>query len=211
MKKSILALSALMLALGAGLSACGGGKSTYTVGGTVLNLTHGPLVLVSNGMETAPLKPAKPGTPENIAYTFPNELEYGETYDVKVKGELPYEICEPAGGTADTAGRLTSINANISCRLRTFALGGKVIGLTGTGLELSNGSTVPKLAITPKADGGEVDFAFPEVAYDYTYGVTVLTPPTGQTCTVTGGTGTMKTEAVTSIRVNCVDNPRPAG
>jgi hypothetical protein len=37
-----------------------------------------------------------------------------------------------------------------------------------------------------------------------TYGVTVLSQPAGQTCTVTNGVGRMDTTDINSVQVNCV-------
>ncbi|QNA90663.1 hypothetical protein G4G28_23025 [Massilia sp. Dwa41.01b] len=220
MKKSILALSALTLALGVGLSACGGGKSTYTVGGTVLNLTYGPLVLVTNGM-TIEVNPTKQGVSEDVKYSFKDQLEYGEVYDVNlvqigtqdnaektpIYKQPDHQTCAAYSGTKDTAGRLTTINAVITCVLNAYPVSGKVYGLTSTGLELGNGSTVASIAITKKEDGSAVDFAFPTVAYGYTYGITVVKQPATQICTVDNGTGVMGDAAVTTVSVNCVNKP----
>jgi hypothetical protein len=52
------------------------------------------------------------------------------------------------------------------------------------------------------------------IPFDYTYGVTVLTQPQGQTCTVANGVGTM-TQAdedaggMMKLLVTCSDNPAP--
>jgi hypothetical protein len=43
-----------------------------------------------------------------------------------------------------------------------------------------------------------------------TYAVTVLTQPTGQTCSVTSGGGTISAADVTDVGVNCVDVAPPA-
>jgi hypothetical protein len=42
-----------------------------------------------------------------------------------------------------------------------------------------------------------------KVGDGYPYGVTVLTQPTNQTCTVVNGTGTMGAGPVNNIQVNC--------
>ncbi len=41
-----------------------------------------------------------------------------------------------------------------------------------------------------------------------TYAVTVLTQPSGQTCTVSNGSGTIGTANVTTVTVSCVTDPR---
>jgi hypothetical protein len=223
LKKSILALCALTLA--AGLSACGGGSSAYTIGGTVTGLQYGPLVLVTNGMEVA-IEPQAGATSSSVVnYSFPKQLEYGEAYDVTLKtttdasGTLvfqqpPHQVCSastvPGTRTADTAGRLANINAAFVCSLASHTIGGTVTGLAADNLVLTNGSTGGTVALAKDATTGAYPTTFlfsTPVTYKQTYGVTVLTQPTGQTCTVNNGVGEMGDVAVTTIEVACVNNP----
>ena len=224
MKKSILALCALTLA--AGLVACGGGTSSYTVGGTVIGLQYGPLVLVSNGMEVA-IEPQKDASGNFVAsYTFPKQLDYGEAYNVTLKTTgtdaagnpiyqyPPHQVCGPSSDrnsrTSDTAGRLSAINASFVCELASHPIGGTIEGLAADGLILTNGSGGGTLALTKDATTGAYPTTFlfsVPVVYDQTFGVTVLAQPSGQTCTVANGAGTMKDVAVTAIQVKCSTNP----
>lgn len=209
-KKSTLALSALTLALAAGLSACGGGSSTYTIGGVVTGLEYPGLVLSNNGEDLA-LGPAGyetlPGstvpTPKDVTYAFKNQVDYGAPYDVTIKAFPAHQQCGQSGGTTDTAGRLSVINAVITCVLVSNTIGGTITGLTGENLVLTNGSTGGTLPIAK----GATSFTFgQEVTYGRTFGVTVLTQPTGQTCTVANGAGTMGDVKVDTIAVTCRDN-----
>ena len=209
MKKSILALCALTLA--AGLSACGGGTSSYTVGGTVSGLVFPGLVLTNNlsdDVAVAPL-PAENGNVRNVSYQFSRQLDYGDPYSVTVKTQPQHQVCQASGGTVETAGRLSVINAAFVCNLVKNTIGGAVTGLAADTLVLNNGGTT--LALVKNADTGAYPttftFAATPVTYGQTYGVTVLTQPTGQTCTVANGAGTMGDDAVTSISINCVNNP----
>jgi hypothetical protein len=211
LKKSILALCALTIA--AGLSACGGGTSSYTIAGTVTGLQYEGLVLQNNNandLRVNPLGLDDNNSVKNVPYSFPGEVDYGEPYSVTVKNHPQHQKCELAGGTADTAGRLTSINAVISCALVSNSIGGTITGLAADGLVLTNGSTGGTVTVSKDANGvypTTFTFSIP-VTYGQTYGVTVLPPqPAGQTCTVTNGAGTMGDNAVTSIAVNCVNNP----
>lgn len=80
----------------------------------------------------------------------------------------------------------------------TYSVGGTVDGLTGTGLVLQNNGG-DNLAIS--ADG---TFTFAtKLANNATYNVTVGTQPSGQTCTVTNGSGTIASANVTNVTVNC--------
>ncbi|MDB5792200.1 MAG: hypothetical protein JWQ80_2224 [Massilia sp.] len=225
MKKSILALCALTLT--AALSACGGGTSKHTVGGTVTGLEYGPLVLVTNGMEVA-IQPQRDSSGNLVAttsYSFPQQLEYGETYNVTLKTtgtdatgapiyqQPPHQLCGPSGApgniTTETAGRLSVINASFVCQLATHTIGGTIEGLAADGLVLTNGSTGGTYAADKDAAGAyPTSFTFAtQVTYQQTYGVTVLTQPTGQTCRVANGVGTMLDDPITSIRVTCATNP----
>jgi hypothetical protein len=88
----------------------------------------------------------------------------------------------------------------------TFAIGGTVSGLAGTGLVLRNNAGTD---IAVSANGA---FTFPALAQGSAYAVTVPTQPTQpwQTCTVTNGTGTANA-AVTNVAVNCTTNNYKVG
>jgi hypothetical protein len=210
LKKSILALCALTVA--AGLSACGGGTSSYTIGGTVTGLEHPGLVLLNNSANDLPVPQLPKDANGNVTYSFPNEVDYGEPYNVTVKTNPAHQTCVPFGGTSDTAGRLSSINAVISCSLLVNSIGGTITGLAADGLKLINGTAGGSLTVSKDTttNAYPTTFTFPVgVTYDQTYGVTVLDQPTGQTCTVANGTGKMGDNKVDTIAVTCVNNPSP--
>jgi len=86
----------------------------------------------------------------------------------------------------------------------TYSVGGTVSGLTGTGLALQNNGA-DTLAVA--ADGL---FAFvTELESGVAYAVTVSTQPTGQTCEVTNGSGTIAAADVADVGVACVDDVVP--
>jgi uncharacterized repeat protein (TIGR03803 family) len=81
----------------------------------------------------------------------------------------------------------------------TYAIGGTVSGLSGTGLVLENNGG-DNLAV-----GGNGSFTFSTaVTAGSTYNVTVLTQPSNpaQTCTVANGSGTANAN-VTNVQVSC--------
>lgn len=209
LKKSTLALSALTLALAAGLSACGGGSSTYTIGGTVVGLEYPGLVLSNKGEDLAvapggfeTLPGSTTPTPKNVRYAFTKQADYGDTYDVTVKTQPLHQLCALGRGTADTAGRLSIIDAVIVCALVVNEVRGTVTGLTSGELRLTNGSTGGVMVVPANAD----KFSFPEVTYGQTYGITVLRQPEGLTCTVSNGTGEMGDNPVDNVVVSCRPN-----
>jgi hypothetical protein len=86
----------------------------------------------------------------------------------------------------------------------TFTVGGSVDGLTGAGLVLRNagGDLLAVAAAGP--------FTFPTaLPTGSPYAVTVSAQPSGQTCTVSGGAGTVGTANVTSVTVTCAGEPLP--
>lgn len=83
----------------------------------------------------------------------------------------------------------------------TYSVGGSVSGLTGSGLALQN-NVADTLAIA--ADG---PFTFlTELVNTAAYAVTVSTQPTGQTCSVANGSGSIAATDVTDVAVTCVDD-----
>lgn len=91
---------------------------------------------------------------------------------------------------------------------QTYALGGSVSGLSGTGLQLQNASG------TPLSVSGNGVFTFPaQVASGAAYAISVAAQPTSpsQTCVVTNGTGTIGAANVTNISINCTTNTYKLG
>jgi hypothetical protein len=89
---------------------------------------------------------------------------------------------------------------NAPAAAETFSVGGTVSGLTGTGLALQNNGA-DTLAIA--ADGA---FAFAtELESGDSYLVTVSAQPTGQTCTVSNGSGTVASADITDVSIVCVE------
>ena len=201
MKSSFLR-PAMALALALGLSACGG-KANFTVGGPVEGLVHPGLVLTNNGGNDLPVAAG------STSYAFPNSIEYGEAFAVKVKTSPIHQTCvaierDPANGVCSpacgTAGQTATVSAPVFCSLNAFTIGGKVSGLTADGLVLTNGTAGGTATIAKDATA----FTFAAtVKFGDTYGVTILTQPTGQTCTIANGVGEMGDAKVENMQVTC--------
>ena len=183
----------LMLCLAGTLASCGGGdKATFVIGGTATNLKYTGLILQWGNQKLA-VAPTSTATNNVISYAFPEKIEYGTTYGVTVAHSPAQQVCTAYmstlnGSGLDSAGHTASINVPVTCVSNVFALGGVVTGLTGTGLQLINGSVDGPITIA----AGAASFTFPlAVEVDTGYGISVLTQPVGQTCTVANGTGIM--------------------
>ena len=88
----------------------------------------------------------------------------------------------------------------MACSINPYALGGTINGLTTDGLVLVNGTTGGTILVTKGATS--FTFGLP-VKYGVSYGATILTQPTGQTCTLQNGTGVMGDANVSNLVVNC--------
>jgi len=167
---------------------------TFTVGGTITGLTGTGLVLQDNAGDN--LTVAAGAT----TFAFATPVASGSPYAVTVLAQptAPAQTCTVASGTG-TVGAADVTSVAITCTTKTFAVGGTISGLTGTGLVLQDNAgdnlTVPANATT-------FTFATP-LASGSSFAVTVLTQPATQTCVVSGGTGTIGASAVTSVVINC--------
>ena len=81
-------------------------------------------------------------------------------------------------------------------------MGGTVSGLSGTVVLQDNGGD--NLSVSAN---GSFTFAT-RLAGGAAYSVTVKTNPSGQTCTVTGGSGTIGSANVTNVAVSCASVQR---
>lgn len=85
-----------------------------------------------------------------------------------------------------------------------YRVGGTVVGLRGSGLQLLNNGDNP----TPVSAPGNFNFSRAADA-GAAYAVTISAQPTSpaQSCTVAGGTGVIGTRDVTSVVISCIDIP----
>jgi hypothetical protein len=163
--------------------------STFTVGGTASGLS-GSVVLQDNGGDNLSVS-------ANGPFTFPTALASGSAYSVTVKTNPSGQTCTVTSGSG-TIGAANVTNVAVSCaNVVKYSVGGTASGLSGTVVLQDNGGD--NLSVTAS---GPFTFAT-TLASGSAYSVTVLTNPTGQTCTVTSGSGTIAAANVTSVAVSC--------
>lgn len=221
---------ALVLASSLVLASCGGGGSeTYPVKVTVSNVLYKGLVLTTNGQELAVDPPAKAG--DNVVLNFPNGLEYGTYYNVIPKGgtaangggsQPAHQNCITNGypreyGTAGQTASLESartpaIEVFYTCNILQYELSGTITGLTSAdaSITLINGSN-SQTTVAGNATTSPIPFALSPVPYGTSFGVTILTQPTGYTCTIANNTGVMnddleKLGGAKTVAVTCAKN-----
>jgi hypothetical protein len=186
------------------VSACSGSGSgsilppTYTLGGTVSGLNTSGLVLAREGQTLTVSSGAS-------SFTFGSVLTSGSTYAVTVQTQPAGQLCTVSNGSG-TAATANVANVVVACSEQAYTVGGRVSGLTSSGLMLANGSDT--LSVAPSAR--TFTFATP-VAKGSSYSVTVRAQPTGLACAVTKGTATMVAANVNSVVVSCTDQPFSLG
>ncbi len=190
---------ACMVSAGCGSSGSDPGASSYTVGGTVAGLAPGAqLQLLDNGKDALLVS-------QGGSFTFPTALPSATHYVVTVATAPGGQTCTVAGGQGAIASANVA-NVVVTCSDRAFTLGGTVHGLNAAGLVLQNGSDTLTLP------AGSASFLMPDaVAYSSTYALTVVQQPAGVACAVQGGSGTMPAGDVTSVAINCSDQPFALG
>lgn len=169
------------------------------VGGTATAVLGAGLVLQNNGKDD--LSIASSG-----AFEFETSLFTGEAYDVTVRTQptAPSQTCTVSNGKG-VAKESDVANVKVSCVTNTYKVGGSVVGLVGQGLKLlNNGGN--ELSV----DGATFAFVSP-VPSGGNYNVTIQSQPSGQTCVVSGGIGTIVAGDVSSVVVNCQDNSHTIG
>ena len=169
----------------------GGNAASFTVGGTVSGLS-GTVVLQDNGGDNLSVA-------ANGSFTFATSLPSGAPYSVTVKTNPSGQTCTVSSGSG-TIGSANVTNVAVSCTANTggsFTVGGTVSGLSGTVVLQDNGGD--NLSV---AANGSFTFAT-SLASGAAYSVTVKTNPSGQTCTVSSGSGTIGSANVTNVAVSC--------
>jgi ELWxxDGT repeat protein len=163
--------------------------ASYSIGGNVSGLI-GTVVLTNNGGDDLTIT-------ADGSFTFATQVADGGEYNVQVKTNPAGQTCTPASNTGTMAGAAVS-DVTVTCSTDpTYSVGVTVTGLNGT-LVLQNNGGDDK---TITADGS-YSFAT-TLANDAGYAVTILSSPGVESCSVTGGTGTISDENATGITVNC--------
>ena len=168
--------------------------NSYMVGGNVSNLLGSGLVLSNNGSANLPVSGV------TYAYTLASGSQFSLQFVTQPSN--PSQTCvfaNPANASG-TVGSSNNASVSIACTTNSYAVGGTVSGLNGTGLALTlnGGANLPV-----SANGA---FSFPSaVLSGATYAVAVAVQPTGAnyTCDVAGGTGTVQGGPITNVTVVC--------
>ena len=127
----------------------------------------------------------------NGPFAFATKLASGAAYTVTVKTNPSGQSCSVANGSG-TIGAADVTNVAVSCaNTPTYAVGGSVSFLSGTVVLQDNGGD--DLSVSAN---GPFTFAT-RLAGGAAYNVTVKTNPSGQSCSVANGSGTIGSADVT--------------
>ena len=171
------------------------GTPTYSVGGSVSGLS-GTVVLQDNGGDNLSLT-------ANGSFTFATQLVSGAAYAVTVKTNPSGQTCTVSSGSG-TIGSANVTNVAVSCaNVPTYSVGGTLSGLSGSGTVVLQDNGGDNLSLTAN---GSFTFAT-QLVSGAAYAVTVKTNPSGQTCTVSSGSGTIGSANVTNVAVSCANVP----
>lgn len=208
-------LTASALALSLALAGCGGGSSsstpapstpttpppstptpptaTHTVYAAISGLASGASITLRNNTSDT-LTESVDGT-----YAFSQKIAEGASYQVVVQTPPAGQTCTVTNGSG-TMGT-SDVTADVSCTTTpTHTVGGNLTGLAlneTLDVSLNNASPV-------KLSANGVFTLTPAVAEGASYAVTITTQPTGQLCSITNGTGVMRTSDVTNVGISCL-------
>ena len=196
-------LWALIGAATLGMAGCGGSggisipppPATYRIAGTVAGLGAAQSVtLLNNGGDSMVVT-------ANAPFQFSTSQLASSAYAVTVGTQPPGQTCTVANGTGTVVSADVS-SVSVTCTNNpTHTVAANVTGLaSGATLELRLNTTIT-LTTTSNMTS---NFPTP-IAEGLAYAVAIGTQPAFQTCTITGGTGTMGTSNVL-VAVGCVDN-----
>lgn len=171
------------------------------IGGTVTGLVGTGLVLKDNGADDLQVS-------SNGPFSFPAAVKNGDPYAVTISSQptSPAQVCTVSNGSGTVQGAdVTSVA--VDCATSAYGIGGIVVGLSGSGLVLSDNGGDP----LPVAANGK--FTFPtKVASGSPFAVAVKTQPsTSGPCVVSGATGTVGLADVTGVVVNCAPGTYTVG
>jgi len=161
------------------------------------NVTQ-PLILQNNGGDDLRVLTNTQNANQN---NFAHQLGAGDKYHVTVSQQPNGHKCTVGSDGSGTVGSAT-VTVTVTCE-PAYTVGGAVQGLTGTNSAVLQNNGGDNTKVT--ANGNTpVQFTFPTTLADKAaYKVTVLTQPTGQTCTASTAAGSQPAEgAIDGANVN---------
>jgi hypothetical protein len=193
--------SSVALACVFGLASCGGDdRGEIPVPVLVSGVNKAGMTMKLNDF------PEQEVTASGVQY-FKNLLPVDSSYNITIKGR-PGNVAQDCV-LAHGSGKISTTSPQditLTCVISTFELGGKITGLTSSGLVLINGSDQTAISPTSADRSNILNFTMSgKVAAELPYGVLIYKQPANDNCALVGstGNGTMPAGAVTSIEIRC--------
>jgi hypothetical protein len=177
---------------------------TYAVGGNIIDLIGTGLSLRLNADASAPFN-VDPGA-DAQSFRFAAPLTAGTPYSVVISTQPsnPTQTCEVSGGQGVLSAYVSNIT--VTCNRVPYTVGGRVDGLTASGLTLRLSYTGASSAETLNVAANSTSFGFVNpVAASAEFDVGILAQPVGQACTLLFARG-LSLRNVSDVYVRCVDN-----
>jgi len=168
--------------------------TAFTVGGSVTGLASSELILQLNGANDLIIG-------GNGRFNFPNKLSKGSTYSVAIKTipSVPVkQTCTVSQGSGNISGAAIN-NVAVACVTNSYAVGGKVSGLSGKGLALQlNGAN--DVAVVKNGN-----FIFPGVRLPdgSDYSVAIKATPAKQQCRIEPINSAPDNDTINIVSVSC--------
>jgi hypothetical protein len=201
MKYRIFSLLAAIGALSF-FTACGGGgmttikTNTFTLGVSVTGLSGGSLVVQDDASQTLTFT-------SNASQTFSNAYASGATYSVTIKTQPAGQTCSVSGASSGTiTGDLTIPVTCSSTTNPTFTVSATVVGLSSGKTLVLQDDASQQLTFT----NNSTQVFSNTYTSGATYSVSILTPPSGQTCTL-GSNASGTITANVTVTVTCGTAP----
>jgi 6-phosphogluconolactonase (cycloisomerase 2 family) len=173
-------------------------STTYQVGGTVSGLAAGASVtLVDNGTDTLALS-------VDGSFNFTAPLIYHQAYDVTVSTQPTMQTCAVTMGSGTVTAAVSTVAVNCAYNLEPVSIIVSGLESRATLRLLLNGGDTLRVGAN-----GTYTFTAKD-AYASPFAVTITgTQPTGQTCIVEGGVGTVM--GTVTVPIVCTNNPYTIG
>ena len=178
-------------------SSSGSGSSSYELKVSVSGLQQGKNVVLSSGQSTATnvfTENEALGITTDGTYSF-GSFTSGTSYNITVLQQPVSQTCAVTSGESSLS---ASTTVAVACTSESYTISGTVVGMrSGQSVTLQNNSG-DNLTVSDNTS-----FSFTtEVASGATYLVTILTQPTGQTCTPNLNSGVVS-DNVSDVSIIC--------
>lgn len=167
----------------------------FPVGGTASGVAGTGLTVLNNGANPVPVT----GNGAFTVATIASGTQYAIT--VGTQPSTPTQTCVVGNGTG-TVTNAAVTNVTLTCTTNSYAVGGTVSGLSGSGLQIQNAGVAYAIA----ANGANQTYVSLPSGTHYTFSIKTQPSSPSQTCVIANPTGTVTNAAVTNVNVSCATN-----